>query len=275
MEKYLFVDGTNVIREVESGDELQTLIRSSAEPAKARIWVFNTCEWITVLEFNKRSPKPIAVSENTAIDTTLSPKAVRRSALPGLLKKSLIGIGAAVAILMVYNFTRLNWTKTSPLSINSERPVNSPLINADSVIEAIEFTRGQKLDKITRTNLRIRNTWPDLIQLQLTADRDTSREGLRFHNIQLKLDNSTGYNLDNAVVRLQVWKNHEVTGSDTLHFSNVSYALPAERQLGNVYKGDSVSVSFISIRARSFNFCYSSDKKNTYGSYNDRWYCRE
>ncbi len=34
MEKYLFTDGTNVIREAESREELQSLIQSSADPAK-------------------------------------------------------------------------------------------------------------------------------------------------------------------------------------------------------------------------------------------------
>jgi hypothetical protein len=275
MEKYLFVDGANVIREVESGDELQSLIKSSAEPAKARIWVFNSCEWITALEFSKRSPGPIAVTNNTAADPSASQRAIRRPFLPGLLKKGLIGLATATTIFLIYNFTRLNWTKTSPLTISADRPANSPFVNVDSVVELLEFARGQKLDKITRTNLRIRNSWPDLIQLQLTASRDTSREGLRFHDLTVKLDNSTGYMLDNAVVKLQVWKNHEVNSIDTIHFTNIGYALPAERRLETVYKGDSVSLSFVYIRARSFNFCYSADKKNTYGSYNDRWYCKE
>jgi hypothetical protein len=276
MEKYLFTDGTNVIREVESRDELQSLIQSSAEPAKARIWIFNTSEWITVLEFNKRSSRQIPVIKKTVtvIDTKETVRPKRRSSISGFVKKSLIGIITAATIFLVYNFTRVTWSKATPLTIIAERPVNTPAVNVDSVIETIESLRGQKLDKITRTNLRIRNTWPDLIQLQLTADRDTSKEGSRYHNFELTIDNSTGYNIDNAVAKLNVWKNREVSSSDTILFTNISYASPAIRKVEAVYRGDSVSVSFISIRSKSFNFCYSSDKKSNYGNYNDRWYCK-
>src|SRR5687768_18499793 len=55
MEKYLFTDGTNVIREVQSKEELLTLVQSAGDPGKIRIWIFSTCEWITYTEFSKRS----------------------------------------------------------------------------------------------------------------------------------------------------------------------------------------------------------------------------
>jgi hypothetical protein len=180
---------------------------------------------------------------------------------------------SVAAIFLVYNFTRVTWRKASALSIIAERPSNSPVANVDSITGTIESLRGQKLDKITRTNLRIRNTWPDLIQLQLTADRDTSREGLRYRNLEFSIDNSTGYNIDNAVVKLNVWKDNEAT-SDTIRFDNISYAEPAKRTIETAHRGDSISVSFISIRAKAFNFCYSSEKKSNYGNYNDRWFCR-
>jgi len=277
MEKYLFVDGTNQIREVESGDELRSLIQSTAEPAKARIWIFNTSEWISVAEFTKRSSGQAPIARKTTpvaeIKQTTLPK--RRSVIPQLIKKGFIGITTAAAIFLVYNFTRIRWSRTTPLSITAERPANTPAVNVDSLIETVEALRGQNLDKITRTNLRIRNTWPDLVQLQLTADRDTSREGLRYQNVELSLDNSTGYNIDNAVVKISVWKDNEISSSDTIHFSAIPYSAPAKRRMENLYRGDSLSVSFISIRAKSFNFCYSSDKKSNYGNYNDRWYCKE
>jgi len=277
MEKYLFVDGTNVIREVESGDELRSLIQSTAEPAKARIWVFNTSEWISVPEFNKRSSRQVPIVKKTTPVAELKQATLpkRRSVIPPILKKGIIGVGAAAAILLVYNFTRIKWSKATPLNIIAERPSNTPVVNVDSLIATVEALRGQKLDKITRTNLRIRNTWPDLIQLQLTADRDTSRDGLRYHNLELAIDNSTGYNIDNAVIKLSTWKDNEISSSDTIHFSAITYASPAKRTMENIYRGDSLSVSFISIRARAFNFCYSSDKKSNYGNYNDRWYCKE
>ena len=65
MEKYLFTDGTNVIREVESDEELHNLIQSSAEPGKVRIWIFNTNEWISLADFNKRFPRIIASDKKT------------------------------------------------------------------------------------------------------------------------------------------------------------------------------------------------------------------
>lgn len=276
MEKYLFTDGTNVIREVESREELQSLIQSAAEPAKVRIWIFSTSEWITVADFNKNPFKQSSVVRKTTmppVEVNEVIKPARKSSVPGFLKKVSIGIVGAAAIFLVYNFTKVSWHKASPLNISAQRPFNTPEVNVDSLIETIELLRGQKLDKITRTNLRIRNTWPDLITLQLTADRDTSRSGSRYHNLELSVDNSTGYNIDNAVVKLSVWNNGEAV-SDTTQFTNITYASPSKRRIESDYRGDSVSVSFISIRAKAFNFCYSSDKKSTSMNYNDRWICK-
>jgi len=277
MEKYLFTDGTNVIREVESREELQSLIQTSAEPAKVRIWIFNTNEWVSLADFNKRTYRQNSLVKKTepVIEDKKPPAPPRRSPIPGYLKKGLIGIVGAAAIFLVYNFTKVTWRKTSPLNITAERPANTPAVNVDSLIETVEALRGQKLDKITRTNLRIRNSWPDLIQLQLTADREISRSGSRYSNAEISVDNSTGYNLDNAIVKLDVWNESEVTGSDTIQFSNISYAALSKRKLESVYRGDSLSVSFISIKSKVFNFCYSSEKKSNYGNYNDRWFCRE
>ena len=277
MEKYLFTDGTNVVREVESREELQSLIQSSAEPAKVRIWIFNTNEWISITDFNKRAYRQNSLVKKAepAVEVKDPPKPPRRSVIPGYLKKGMIGIIGAAAIFLVYNFTRVTWRKTSPLNIAAERPGNTPAVDVDSLIETVEELRGQKLDRITRTNLRIRNTWPDLIQLQLNADRDISRTGSRYYNAEVSIDNSTGYNLDNAVVKLDVWTDDEITGSDTIQFSSISYAALAKRKLEPIYRGDSLSVSFISIKSKVFNFCYSSEKKSNYGNYNDRWFCRE
>lgn len=278
MEKYLFTDGTNVLREVETNEELQTLIQSSADPAKIRIWIFNTNEWISLADFNKRSAKSFSPVKKTtpapATVVTEVPAPVRRSYLPDLLKKVAAVIMAVAIILLVYNFTRVTWSKAAPVTVMAARPANTPPVNMDSLAATIEALRGLKLDKITRTNLRIRNTWPDLLQLQVTADRDTSREGSRYYNIELAVDNSTGYAIDNAVAEFIIWKNAEASRRDTLRFMNIGYAAPAKRRIEGTFKGDSVSVSFNSIRARSFNFCYSSEKKSNYGNYNDRWFCK-
>ena len=275
MEKYLFVDGTNVIREVESGQELQSLIRSAVEPSKVRIWIFHSSEWITLTDFSKRPFTPSAPIKKTipVVEVKPAPRLTRMPLIPGVIKKVSIGTLSVAAIFLVYNFTRVTWRKASAISIIAERPANTPPTNVDSIIGTIELLRGQKLDKITRTNLRIRNTWPDLIQLQLTADRDSSREGLRYHNLEFSIDNSTGYAIDNAIVKLNVWKDG-AAATDTFQFTNFSYAEPVKRKLETTYRGDSVSISFEFIRAKAFNFCYSADKKSNYGNYNDRWYCR-
>ena len=182
---------------------------------------------------------------------------------------------AGAAIFLVYNFTKIKWEKAPPLNIMAVRPSNVPLMDIDSLIQFLEDSRGQKLDKITKTNLRIRNTWPERITLQLTAGRDTSNMGSKYYGIELSIDNSTGYNIDNAIVKLSIWKDHELNNSDTFHFTNISYVMAAKRKVENSYRGDSLSVSFQSIKARVFNFCYSSDKKSNYGNNNDRWFCRE
>lgn len=145
----------------------------------------------------------------------------------------------------------------------------------DSLIQVIETTREQKLDKVTLTNLRIRNTWPDRIELQLKTDRDSGDAGTKFYHVELSIDNTTGYNIDNAVAELKEWKNNVATRTDTIHFSNIGYSSLANRAVDTEYRGDSLSVSFLSIKAKSFNFCYSADKESNYGNFNDRWFCRE
>lgn len=279
MEKYLFNDGTNVVREVQSKEELHTLIQSSGDPGKIRIWVFSTSEWITYTEFSKRSVakvfpiKKVPVKEEKkkeAIPVTLK----KQQKYTGAIKFFIVTLTGA-AIFLVYNFTRVKWHTASSLQITAARPENTPVINVDSLIQVIETERGQKLDKVTFTNLRIRNTWPDRIELQLKSDRDTGQAGTKFYNIEISIDNSTGYNIDNAVVELKEWKNGFENNIDTLHFSNIGYSELSNRKLPAEYRGDSLSISFLSIRARSFNFCYSSDKESNYGNFNDRWFCRE
>ena len=286
MNKYLFTDGTNGVREVQSQEELKTLITSAAQPDKIRIWIFNTNEWINYAGFSngvlltrkeKNNPDvknnlPVSISENG-----LSKKSTNGN---GRLKKFLFFIVTGAGIFLVYNFTRIKWEKASPLNITAARPANVPVINPDSLVQFMEDSRGQKLDKVTKTNLRIRNDWPERITLQLNSDRDISSAGSRYYNPEFSIDNSTGYNIDHAVVKLIVWKNNEpdgyrVSSADTFHFSNISYAAVAKRKLDNIYRGDSLSVSFQSIKAKVFNFCYSDDKKSNYGNGGDRWFCRE
>jgi hypothetical protein len=281
MNKYLFTDGTSGVREVQSQEELKTLIASAVQPDKIRIWIFNTNEWINYAGFSNgvlltRKEKNNPVVKNN-LPVSISENGLSKRSENGLrgVKKFLFFIVAATGIFFVYNFTRIRWEKASPLNITAARPSNVPLINTDSLIQFMEESRGQKLDKVTKTNLRIRNTWPERITLQLNTDRDVSSAGSRYSNAELSIDNSTGYNIDNAVVKFIVWKNNEVSRTDTFHFSNISYAAAAKRKLDNIYRGDSLSVSFQSIKAKVFNFCYSADKKSNYGNGGDRWFCRE
>jgi hypothetical protein len=124
MEKYLFTDGTNVKREVETKEELQTLIQAAADSAKVRIWLFNTSEWISLADFNKLSSKYISPGKKiipvAEIKETAAP--LRKSAIPGLLKKTSIGIVAAAAIFLVYNFTRVTWSKAIATEYNGRTP---------------------------------------------------------------------------------------------------------------------------------------------------------
>jgi hypothetical protein len=277
MEKYLFTDGTNGVREVQSQEELKTLIESAQQPEKIRIWVFNSNEWISYAGFSKGMP--FTNKENAPVpnktkrtEDQLTPARVNGKRW---LKKFLFICIAGMTVFLIYNFTKIRWVKTSPLNITAVRPANVPAMDVDSLVQFLEYSRGQKLDRITKTNLRIRNTWTDRIILQLSSDRDTSNAGSRYSNIELTIDNSTGYNIDNAIVKLTAWKNNEINSSDTFHFNNVGYAMAARRKIKNSYRGDSLSVSFQSIRAKVFNFCYSADKKSNYGNNNDRWFCRE
>ena len=278
MEKYLFTDGTNAVREVQSEEELQTLIQSSGDPGKIRIWVFSTSEWITCTEFSKNT-----VAKIIPLDKTVSKEEDKRVPTPvpkpsrkyGGLIKLFIAVVAGLAIFLVYNFTRIKWSTATPLEIAAPRPANVPLLDVDSLIQFIEYTRGQKLDRVTSTNLRIRNTWPDRIQLQLKTDRDTSQAGTKFYNINITIDNSTGYNIDNAVVEFKNWKNGQLDKADTIRFDYVGYAAPATRNIPGEWKGDSLSVSFLSLRSKAFNFCYAAGKESNYGNLNDRWFCKE
>jgi hypothetical protein len=279
MEKYLFTDGTNVVREAQSNEELHTLIQSSGDPGKIRIWIFSTSEWITCAEFSKRSVAKVIPIKKTAVKEEKKQEpavAVRKPSgkHTGAIKFFIATLTGA-AIFLVYNFTRVKWHTASSLQITAARPENTPLVNVDSLIQIIETARGQKLDKVTQTNLRIRNTWPDRIELQLKSDRDTSQAGNKFYNVEISIDNSTGYNIDNAVVELREWKNDVVNSVDTIHFSDIGYSALSNRKLAVEYRGDSLSISFLSIKAKSFNFCYSYDKESNYGNFNDRWFCRE
>ncbi len=273
MIKYLFTDGTNEVREVETKEELDSLIAASQDPSGVRIWLFSTCEWISYADYKKGSRRQLPVKNNIEKPAEkIKAVPVRRN---GWLKRAILITLAGVTVFLVYNFTRIKWEKAQPLQIMASRPANVPMLNADSLLLALESARGTKLDKVTKTNLRIRNTWPERILLQLNTERDTANGNTRFHGIELSIDNTTGYHIDEAIVEVSIWKKEELSRADTFHLSGISYAKAAKRVIENGYKGDSLSVSFQYIRAKSFNFCYAADKESNYGNPADRWFCRE
>ena len=281
MEKYLFTDGTSGVKEVQSTDELKTLVQASNDPSKIRIWKFNTSEWMSFSDFSKTVdlsvPPPATVVNNVHTNVNGAEVLVkRRRSWP---KEFLFIILAVAAGFLLYNFTHIKWEKAGTVELFAQRPDNSPLLDVDSLIAEIENVRGQALDKITRTNLRLRNTWPDKISLKLSADLFTNKSTNKWSNIELTLDNSTGYNLDNAVVQLNTWKkdsdSYTINTTDTVQFSNIGYSLPMKRTMSGSYRGDSISINFLSIKAKSFNFCYAADKESNYGNINDRWFCKD
>jgi len=274
MDKFLFTDGTNGVREAQSQEELENLIASSPEPGKTKVWLFSSNEWISYAAYRKLAPATNRKETTPQVSVVISPnrRPAKRSAW---LKKFLYLTGAATCVFLVFNFTKLKWERADPVSNAAARPPNVPVMDIDSLLTLIEEDRGQLLDRSTRTNLRLRNTWPEQILLQVTADRETNGNNSRFFNVGISIDNTTGFNLDKVVVKLQVWKNGKQQLSDTIQFSPIRYDQPSKRELDVRYRGDSISVSFESIKAKAFNFCYSAATKNRSGNYNDRWFCRE
>ena len=273
MDKFLFTDGITGVKEAPSAEELENLIESSEQPDKIRIWIFSSNEWITLAAYRKHFPaltKRERIASAVPVDRGVAP--VRRS---HWAKKAFYLVAAATSVFLVFNFTKVNWETADPLRSTGSRPANMPDMDIDSLITVIEDDRGQMLDRSTRTNLRLRNTWPDRVLLQVGASREKSSAGSRFFDVNISVDNTTGFLIDKAVVRLFVWKNNKSSVVDTFHFNTIRYEKLASRQTDMRYRGDSISVDFESIRAKSFNFCYSENVKNEHGSHNDRWFCRD
>lgn len=269
MDKFLFTDGTNGVREVYSREELLTLINSAPEPARARIWVFHTNEWISATAFLGQQPRgsvTTAVLANEAV-----PPPVQKKKGWTMLGYSFAAIAAA---LLIFNFTRAGWDAAGTISSSTTRPENVPSLDHDSLTLVIEWQRGKTLDKSTRNNLRIRNNWPDFLQASLKAEREKKGTNSRITNINISLDNTTGFLIDEAVIRILSWKNGKSSIADTIRMYAVRYDKILNRQLSGSFRGDSLSLAIESIRARSFNFCYSIEATAN-NNPNDRWFCRD
>lgn len=273
MDKYLFTDGTNGVREVHSKEELLTLISSAPEPARARIWVFHSNEWISATAFISQQPKgTFTASHQTAVTSTVL------NNIPVQKKKrwAMLGypIAAIAAALLIFNFTRAGWEGNGSISNSTIRPANVPQLDADSLALVIEWQRGKSLDKGTRTNLRIRNNWPDYLEASLKADKEKKGNTQRLTNINISMDNTTGYLIDEAVIRILSWKNGRSSIADTVQFNRIRYDKVLNRQLNGSFRGDSLSLVIASIRAKSFNFCYTIESVAN-NNPNDRWFCRD
>ncbi len=279
MNQFLFTDGTNGVKELSSAGELQQCIRAATDQAAVRIWVFPSNAWMTCAEFIKQYPvfgEPVKASPAT-VEKTIS-----RNGLTGVKKKKSFPVGQFILFLLlvagtllIFNFTRPRWESAGPLTVQAARPGNVPLMDMDSLYADIEAKRGQRIDKHTKNNLRLRNTWPEKILLRVSANREQSQAGNKYDHIVVTADNTTGYPVDRAVARFTVWKQDKVIVSDTVMFNAMPFSGAMERAITGVFRGDSISVHFETIEARAFNFCYASGLENKSGNYNDRWFCRE
>ena len=80
MEKYLFNDGMNGVREVQSREELQQLAENT-DSRLAKVWVYSSNEWISLAELRTLFPAPAAQKRNgTAKEKGLSQKPAPRAA---------------------------------------------------------------------------------------------------------------------------------------------------------------------------------------------------
>lgn len=274
MDKFLFTDGTNGVREAHSKEELLSLVHSAANPATIRIWIFSSHEWTDYHSFLRQHPGFEKEEKRPALNVT-SDNPAGRKGRRSLLRQGFFFIALLAGALLVFNFTSAGWEPVTPLRTEAARPANVPVMDMDSLIAEIEAIRSRPLDKNTRNNLRLRNNWPDYIFLRLRAEKEVKGTVTRFLKLELSIDNASGFIIDQAGVQLQLWKNGKASPSDTVQFANMRYDRIQVRKIDRIFRCDSISVSFRTIRARAFNFCYTVDKDNASGNYNDRWFCRD
>ncbi len=271
MNRFLFTDGIQGVKEVQTASELRSMVEETGHPEKVRVWIFNSNEWISYAAFLQQYPTPPGLQKTSA--RIITETETSKSNPHKWLKKFLFLVLLTSGAFLIFNFTNVKWTKVEPLRSTAVRPANTPVLNIDSLISTIEFERQKTLDRNTRINLRLRNSWPERILLKLNATKETSSAGTRFSELNISIDNTTGYFIDQAIVNLKVWNNGKASDADTLLFNGIRYDQLALRQVKRIIKADSVSLSFGSIKAKAFNFCYSADVKNNSGNYNDRWFC--
>lgn len=301
--KFLYNDGSGKIREVSSKEELDYYIGISPDKSRIRIWLYHSSKWMDYQEYlktaiaNRQSAMdraPAAVKQQTAkvepvvppfTPSPPPPVVKEKKPRPQTVTKPLQIILNICIVLVVAGgvyaalfYSNKEWTEPLVFDITAPRPENAPEINMDSLIQTIEVKELRTLDKLTKMNLRLRNNWPDKIVLTLQVEmrRQLKKDSLReFRNLKWTVKNFSGYEIDEAVAALNVWRNGEVSKQDTFRLTGIGYREPFTMNIPNTYKGDSLTVNFYSIRSFGLNFCYSYEQPNISGNPNDKWFCKD
>lgn len=285
--KFLFNDGSGSVREVHSEEELNILINNTSQKQLIRIWLFNSSQWISYNDYLRiQKPSPLKKFQVPLIEESVATEEQNQTAAPRKITKFLttvkvVVISAAIigiATVVAFALMKKEWLEPSSAIVYADRPENSPTINTDSLVAVIQETEFRILEKLTKTNLRLRNNWPDKIVLSLAYSKSQNANDntrFRFDHTTINLENTTGYDLDNAVVEVKVWRLHQNVLTDTFHFAAVRHAIPAVKDTGKEYQGDSISLNFQKIRSYGLNFCYTYDLPSVSGNPNDKWFCKD
>jgi len=212
----------------------------------------------------------------TAKEKTTRPQTVTKPLQIILNICIVLVVAGGVYAALFYN--KKEWTEPGSFETTALRPANVPDLNLDSLIQMVEVKELRTLDKLTKMNLRLRNNWPEKVVLTLQGERQKHLKKdsvLRFNNLQMIVKNFSGYELDAAVVAVNVWDNGEVSKVDTFRLTNIGSRDPYTQNIPNTYKGDSLTVHFYSIRSFGLNFCYSYDEPTISGNPNDKWFCKD
>lgn len=301
--KFLYNDGSGKVREVASKEELDYHLGISPDKSKVRVWLYHSSKWITYEDYLKsasgfktikeepptqiETPKPVKTAPVVSPFVPSPPPSAHKEkrVRPQTVTKPLQFILNICIVLVVAGgvyaalfYNTKEWTEPNSFEVTAARPANSPPVHADSLIQTLEVKEMRTLDKLTKMNLRLRTNWPEKIvcSLQGAQEKHLKKDSIkRFRNLELIVKNFTGYELDDMVVAVEVWKKDEVVKTDTFHITSIGFREPHTQNITNSYKGDSLTVHIGSIRSFGLNFCYSYDKPTISGNPNDKWFCKD
>ena len=129
MDKFLFTDGTNGVREVHSKEELLALVQSATNHSLIRIWPFGSNAWMTWPVFQSAYAKFLSQTVQPVHEVPASGQVPPKRSYQPLLLLPVLLIGA----LLIFNFTRADWKESGSLSTTSPRPANVPVMDPDSL----------------------------------------------------------------------------------------------------------------------------------------------